>query len=399
MACSGNGTNCNLGVDLVGTGPIEYGHGYEISWSLYRSCQAFSFLFFIGGFFGNLLVIIVLLSSSVSQISTTDTLLLNLAFGDLIASVALPLKYFIELTSGLAHLGNGGCRFFALLEETTVSLSVTTLLAAVWHFGRNVFRPSVGDLSRRSLSFVVVGIWLIAAIPALPYAGSVHSIGRHCSVLWSPHIDLIYGIFLFAVQSLLPIFIFTVVFVQVGVTISQAGIIPRPAPDTQADEGISLMEEQRAANKRKCKLLLTITVAFYAIVLPYSFSQFWFYLDLGNIWGKSYALNLLLAFELVLCGKCIVNPIIYAVLFETFKDGFKRMIKANRKRYNFVHVRYNFRREPQQRHRMNGMEDGTNVYMSTTIDGMNEVDLCDNEDMYDDYEIGETDRDDVAILR
>ena len=379
MACSRNGTNCNLGVDFVGTGPIEY-DGYEISWSLYRSCQAFSFLFFTGGFFGNLLVIIVLLSSSVSQVGTTDTLLLNLAFGDLIASVALPLKYFIELTSGLAHLGNGGCRFFALLAETTVSLSVITLLAAVLHFGRNVFRPSAGDLSRRSLSFVVAGLWLIAAIPALPYAASVHSVGRHCWVLWSRHIDLIYGIFLFAIQSLLPIFIFTVIFVQVRVTISQAGIIHRPAPDTEADEDIFLMEEeQRAANKRKCRLLLTITVAFYTIVLPYSFSQLWFYLDLGNIWGKSHALNLLLAFELILCGKCIVNPIIYSVLFETFKDGFKGLLKRNSERYNFDHV-LPFRRQC-----------WIGVYMPTTTDRRNDNDMSMTMDG-----IAETDR--VTLL-
>lgn len=398
MLCIGNDTaSCKMGVF---DNEVE---GVCLGPALKSVFQVISFLFFIAGVLGNLTFVAVT-TRSYQELSSTDLFLVGLAGFDFIASIFLPLVYFLEISRVLSFSSDSACRFSELMHEVSIVLSIYVLLFTVHSFYRRVFyNPSEEHRKLRFFALFGISIFL-AALPAFPVIVDMHAHDGHCHVALDTYTSFVlYDVVIFIIQVIVPIFIFTIMFVQVGVELHTEEI---QQTDLEAD--VSLIE--RARNQRKLTLLLVVTLAFFVVFLPYMFSRLWFLLDGGETLGNDHQCYLYDIFYLVVCIKCFINPLVYLFCYEGFKENIKRVICGFRigRRYNFMHVKYHFRREQQEGiletdspmqegHMLSEMNDWQPTWNRSPSPPNPEVKLDEKEHDYD--EDDDTGEDSVAILR
>ena len=397
MLCLGNDTaSCKIGIF---DNEVE---GVCLGPALYHLFQVISFLFFIGGVLGNLIFVAVT-TRSYQELSSTDLLLVGLAGLDFIASIFLPLIYFLEISSLLSFSSDSACRFVELMHEVSIVLTIYVLLFTVHSFYRRVFYHT-SEAYRKLRFFALFGIGIfLAVVPAFPIVAGVHENHGYCHLEMGTYTSVVlYDVVIFIIQVIVPIFLFTIMFVQVGVALHTEEEIQQT--DLEAD--VSLIE--RARHQRKLTLLLAVTFTFFMVFLPYMLSRMWFLLDGGATLDNGHC-YLYDVFYLVLCIKCFINPLIYLFCYEGFRENIKRVMCGFRigRRYGFMHVKYHFRREQQEGiietdpiqegQMLNEMNDWQPTWNRSPSPPNPEVELDEKDHDYDDDD--DTGEDNVAILR
>ena len=317
--------------------------GACVSGTMLSLFQAVSFLLFLFGVLGNIAYLAVM-TRSYQELNTVDLFLVGLSALDVISSIFLPLFYFLEISDYLNNMSDNSCKFITAMYETSVVLTIYLLIFTVHAFYRNiVLGKSDGN---RKLRFTVMLVFsvLLTIIPATPLIVDTHSHDGEC------HVDnisfssaVVYDVVIFFIQVVIPVLFFTVVFTQLGLCLY------RSRESHQGDEDGNVAVIHNSANRQKLGLLLLITCTFFILFIPFVLSNLWFLLDAGRILEHRIYCHLFDIFHLIICGKCVANPVIYLAYQEGFRENLKRVICGFRigRRYNFMHIKYNFRRDTQ----------------------------------------------------
>ncbi|KAK3579238.1 hypothetical protein CHS0354_033310 [Potamilus streckersoni] len=289
-------------------------------------------LIVVVGLFGNLLVILVVLSNQQMR-NTTNVLIVSLAVADLsfiifcvpftATAYALPVWPF----------GDIWCRIVQYLLHVCAYASVYTLVLMSLDRYLAVVHPitSMSLRTVRNTYFAVVIIWIIIFLGNIPllyqytemvydYYGETRSACLNNVSFEDPHVMKIVSSCFFAFGYVLPL---TLVCLLYGLMLKRLlyGIVP----------GVSQRAESMRSKKRVTKMIVIVVVVFALCWLPiqiiFILQAFGPYSTDIHTAAAQFAANCL-----AYMNSC-VNPILYAFLSDNFRRSFKKLLCCSTGQY------------------------------------------------------------------
>ena len=360
--------NCDVG-DLSGS---------------YRSfIEATSFITFAIGVALNTGILTVSISMY-PNIDTFDALLMNLTFGELLGSFGLSFMLFVELTASIAPVGDHGCQFLTWLDLTSVTVTVTTIVALFFEFYKVVYNSARPKTMRPyKLWALILLLWIIASIPGMPYMATAKmGTDGYCHIgRWSDDAEVLFICSMIFFQVLIPLALIVYFFVR-SLLALRVDTMGGTILTDEANPG-SEATLQRGILKRKFRMIGYMALVFYMILITVSIIELSLALNLNNI--ESNFIKRARVRELaslLMCLKTVFIPLLF-VFNDKLVNRFKKICCLCRRDPDVYNsLRYD-------------------VYQQTVSEGQTEDynDRSQEEEMaLANEEFGETERDDVAIL-
>jgi len=277
--------------------------------------------FYVIGFIGNALVMRIVHKTREMH-TTTNYLLVNLAFADAITTSMSPLYFFF---SNSGHLSNGfgkfACKFLALNEIAIVVSAYTLTVLAIerYHALLKPFKTGL-RLNEDNIKKAIALIWVSSVLVNLPLFFFQEWSESHsrCTGPWGLHMTQateVYVIINAAVCTYTPL---AVMLYCYGSLINGLYFTKTVCPETDG---------QRISEKKK--LVITLILATIGFSLGYGpIAVFYTVIASGGgqrMGSKVYSVNLSVTAFLFICSLCL-NPILYAFRSTSFKEEFKRII-------------------------------------------------------------------------
>ena len=290
-----------------------------------------SALVMIASLFGNTLVICVVLQS-VRMRTVTNYLIVNMACADMLYTLVAMPPLFVMIFDGyswaMATRGRGifFCQVVNFAQYMLVPVSVLTLAAIAFDRFFAIMMPLKRIINKRVFNWILLVIWLTSIAVATPTLYSVRviesNISLSCDEDWAPAFDnetapMIYMLVLFSVMLCLPLFIITVLYT----IICRHLWFTKPPGETEREESKNLIK-RRNSRKKVVKMLLTVVVVFIISWLPLQIANFIYFFDRSvEITDQVY-----FACEFLMRASCALNPAVYAIFSENYRQGFKRVL-------------------------------------------------------------------------
>lgn len=298
----------------------------------------FSIICFLG-FFGNLLVIIVVIFNHQMR-NTTNLLILNLAFADMFfIIICVP---FTATTYALPiwPFGDAWCKIYQYILNVTAYASVYTLVLMSLDRYLAVVHPisSMTLRTDRNACIMILISWGIICLANIPiliqyssysyvYGGQSRSTCINLPMVHDPKQGkLFYGCF-FAFCYVIPL---TLVVVLYGAMLKRLlhGVVPR---GSQSGEG-------HRSKRRVTRMVVVVVVMFALAWLPF---QVIFMVQFFGTYPTSTAfIGIKIACTCFAYMNSCVNPFLYAFFSENFRKSFRKVLSFGTIRYN----RYEFER-------------------------------------------------------
>ena len=398
-----NGTNdCYFGFHTVSNPEVG-----ALTGSYKSFMEVTCFIVFALGVFFNTGILTVLISLY-PDLDTFDTLLMNLAFGELMASFGLSFMLFVELTASIAPIGDHGCKFITWLDLTSVTITIVTLVALFSDMHRTVYRPrSSAKIKAHKVWGTIFMLWIIASVPGVPYmATSKMGPDGFCRIgSWSENAEILFIACMIILQIVVPLglimFFFVRILIGLRVTTIHGGTNRARHPDDEPSSNPgSNATFQRGISRRKFTMISYIALVLFLILVMTSIIELSLALNVNNIhanWIKHARIRELAS--LLLCLKTVFTPMMF-IFYDKLKNKCKKMLCCFRRHDPDVYnsLRYDvYQQTVSERGPSNtadGVDDEGRLQQrnrSSTLDDEDELAMANEQ-------FAETDRDDVAIL-
>ncbi|XP_020916179.1 somatostatin receptor type 2 [Exaiptasia diaphana] len=276
----------------------------------------FTVVIFIFGLLGNTLVIAVL--GKKKKRSIHEMFVLNLALADgLFLLLRLPLYVYEKYLT--IYKTDAYCRIMILLHTIFYFISIFTITAMAIYRCYVIVNPYNRTKLTPKTGYRIIGfVWFASFIIVLPIAVVSVSKGTECDEKWfhSSHAD-IYTAALFVLQFLLPLSIIAVAYIKIGVF-----LVLHKAPQSSPGKN-SKREKRRKENKQVIMTLAVIVILFTICLLPGQIA--WMVDAFGS--PDREKINVVYDASIILdfIHAC-VNPVIYALLTDSYRKGYKDVI-------------------------------------------------------------------------
>lgn len=288
-------------------------------------------LVMIGSFFGNSLVICVVLQS-LRMRTVTNFLIVNMACADILYTVVAMPPLFVMIFEGYSWaMSNRGlgiffCQVVNFGQYMLVPVSVLTLAAIAFDRFFAILMPLKRIINKRVFNWIIAVIWVTSIAVATPMLFSLRVIedddgSLTCNENWAPAFDnetapKNYALVLFCVVFCLPICIITVLY---AVICRHLWYMKAPG-ETEREESKNLLK-RRNSRRKVVKMLITVVVVFIISWLPLQIATFMYFFQQAVISESLY-----FACEILMRASCAINPALYAIFSENYRQGFKRVL-------------------------------------------------------------------------
>lgn len=387
---------CNTTDCLYGFETVVNPQAGELSGGYKAFVEAFSFIIFAMGVSLNTGILTVMIATY-PNLDSFDGLLMNFTFGELLSSFGLAFVFFVEFTTSMAPIGDGGCRFLTWLDLVSVTITITTLISIAYDLHNRIYHANSRSMSRSKLFGCIFITWLLASIPGLPYMATAKMVGRFCRISsWSRDAEILYICAMIFFQIVIPVamMMFFLVRMLLALRVSLVGgsILNEESLNPGSESSF-----QRSVLKRKFRLLAILAFTFFLIIIIYSFIQLALSLNISQIETNFVKYRRIREGNtLLLCMKCVLMPMICLCFYDKLSDRIKRCFKARRNQEVYNSLRYNVYQQT--------VSEGV-TSSEATVNGNGELATTENRRSEDgdalenaNDDLYETERDDVAIL-
>ncbi|XP_077461711.1 neuromedin-K receptor-like isoform X1 [Stigmatopora argus] len=267
---------------------------------------------------GNAVVIWIILAHKRMR-TVTNYLLLNLAVCDASMAAFNTLVNFIYAAHGEWYFGGLYCRFHNLFPVTAVFASIYTMTAIAIDRYMAIIHPLKPRLSAKATVAVIMIIWSLAVVLALPlgYFATIRVLPHRtlCYVAWPRMADdpFMYHIVVTVLVYAVPLVVMAITYSTIGVTL-WGGEIPGDTSDNY--------HGQLQAKRKIVKMMMIVVVTFALCWLPYHI--YFMVMGLNKHLSKWKAIQqVYLAVLWLAMSSTMYNPIIYCCLNSKFRTGFK----------------------------------------------------------------------------
>lgn len=271
---------------------------------------------------GNLLIILAVWKKP-SLRSTTNYLLVNLAFSDIVSLCFLPIMFIernIELQEGAA--ADFLCKFLISFHITLTASFAATCILVVLSAERYqaIVNPMKTGFRLRedTVKYTVGGCWLCAILATLPLYiyGKYANNGETTSCKSNLGHDLFRWIYILNIVLffvVIPFFVITFCYFQI---VRELYFKNKVGP-------LNISAQEQTLIKRKLvKLSLSITITFVVCFFPVAIAVVLSTIDAQTLYKKVLRYASALYFFEALC-----NPFLYAYQSTNFRQAFKSLLK------------------------------------------------------------------------
>ena len=289
-------------------------------------------LVMIGSFFGNSLVICVVLQS-LRMRTVTNYLIVNMACADILYTLVATPPMFVMIFKGYSWamssrgLGIFFCQVVNFGQYTLVPVSVLTLAAIAFDRFFAILMPLKRIINKRVFNWIIAVIWVTSVAVATPFLWVLRvDEDEHgslsCNENWEPAFDnetarKNYSLILFLVMFCLPICVITVLYT----VICRHLWYMKPPGETEREESKNLLK-RRNSRRKVVKMLIVVVLVFILSWLPLQIATFMYFFQ-GDV---SVSESLYFACEILMRASCALNPAVYAIFSENYRQGFKRVL-------------------------------------------------------------------------
>lgn len=244
-------------------------------------------LVMIGSFFGNSLVICVVLQS-LRMRTVTNYLIVNMACADILYTLVATPPLFVMIFEGFSWaMSNRGlgiffCQVVNFGQYMLVPVSVLTLAAIAFDRFFAILIPLKRIINKRVFNWILAVIWVTSIAVATPMLCVLRVIEDEegsltCIENWEPAFDnetasKNYALILFSVVFCLPICVITVLYT----VICRHLWYMKPPGETEREESKNLLK-RRNSRRKVVKMLITVVVVFIVSWLPWQIATFMFF--------------------------------------------------------------------------------------------------------------------------
>ncbi|XP_073818868.1 allatostatin A receptor 2 [Musca autumnalis] len=282
----------------------------------------------VTGFFGNILVILVVLLNQQMH-STTNLLIVNLAMADLLFVVFCIPFTATDYVADTWPFGDLWCRIVQYLIVVTAFASIYTLVLMSIDRFLAVVHPIRSRMLRteKITKICILAIWGVILTISLPVAathGVVHLEGSNyslemCQFMQNSFLSLsVYQIIFFASSYLVPLMVISGLYMRMITSLWRHGTSVRMS-----------MESQRG-RKRVTRLVVVVVIAFASLWLPVQLILLLKALDIYQTTTKLTVILQIIAQTLAYTSSCI-NPVLYAFLSDNFRKAFHKAINCTKR--------------------------------------------------------------------
>ncbi|XP_061174374.1 QRFP-like peptide receptor [Saccostrea echinata] len=293
---------------------------------------------------GNMLVIWTVWKNNHMH-TVTNYYIVNLAVSDLLVSaIVTPLK-LLEFTAPCRwniFRSDGFCSFMSYFQPVFVFTSVLTLVAiSIERYYAIVHPLSAMKVNSKSRTKrIIAATWIIPAILATPYCFSrsdpftiiseLGSISRETCTDRFDELDgqtgnfrRIFFVILFIVMYFNPLTIIVVTCTKIAICLTRPFVVGNSAPCKQDPAA----RRRHEVNKRKvARMVIVVAIAFFVAWSPMYIVSVVSVLQPENFLQKSNFVFTMLSAHLFGFINSCVNPFIYTVMSEKFRQSFKRTL-------------------------------------------------------------------------
>ncbi|XP_078346199.1 QRFP-like peptide receptor [Oculina patagonica] len=291
-----------------------------------------SCIIFLGSFFGNIFVIIIVYKHRDLR-KTINYFIVNMAVSDLVSSLIVgPINITVLLTgswhwrvSGI--LGSIFCKFAYFASAVSVHVSSQSLVwIAIDRFVAVVLPIKCGLISTKTRTAAIVSTWIVAGLfnfrNLIAFGLAVQQNNTYCievsnteSVFTSQEFIAAY----FWLQAMLfgiaPLSLITILYTAIAIALKRQSKV-------LADTATNVQQHAFKKRRQAIRMSVVIIVMFYICVIPYTILHLSSYLSTSC---ATYKLPYFFA-RLMYYSSSIVNPIICLSFVESYRRGLRNIL-------------------------------------------------------------------------
>ena len=274
---------------------------------------------------GNTLVIYIVFTVSHMR-SSTNTLIANMAFADLLMTIDIPyiLKWVYVWDKWFGtFMGTVLCKCFHAAQVGSLASSVFSLVAISLDRSFAIVLPMRTIMTRNVVRFAIAMTWLGALALTVPLMVAVKNTelpGMYfsCRENWPPMSQETYHTFLFTTTYIIPMSVITIVYTMAGLRLWS-----RKLP---GHRNLMAHKKAQASSRRATAMLITVVVVFALSWFPFQA------LEMIRILNKQILDNFTIPMEVHYVipwfGYCnsAINPILYVIFSENYRREFNRIL-------------------------------------------------------------------------
>jgi len=304
----------------------------------YTSFVLFSLVLAVG-VIGNVLVLIVILTSK-SMRSSTNLFLLNLSIADLLVLVVCCPNAMIEMymRRDIWVMGKAMCLLVPFIELTVSHTSVLTILAITVERYYAVCLPLRAGLiwTKSKAGLVCLISWLLSILLTSPilaianYKDDPHN--PTCTTDVEPPWTKAFFLSIISLFFWLPLFVLVLLYTIIASHLTAGVTVTKHTGSTIGDRnGQSQGSEPAAVTRGRRQIVVmlgTVVVFFFACLLPFKVLTMWVVVSPYEIFDHiniEVYFNILYFCRLMFYINSAINPILYNTMSSRFRERFRRV--------------------------------------------------------------------------
>ena len=286
---------------------------------------------------GNSLLIAIIKRSRRMK-TITNYLIANMAVSDILITVLAVPRQITEILLGPRRwlidglLGSALCKSAYFLQDITIGVSILSLLAIAVDRYRGIVFPLRKRYTKpaKLCKIIVPTIWLISmglqAIYFYIFRLVTIDSKTYCAISWAPKLDekksqeahyIVIFVFLIAIPTCVVASLYSAIILNLN----------RSRHTRGQGSSRSMMSERLREDKKVIRIIIVILVAFIVCVMPFNLYAvlFYFVWDWKMPCGME---NFAFAAFFILYSNASINPCIYFILNDKYRQGLVSILKA-----------------------------------------------------------------------
>ena len=274
---------------------------------------------------GNTLVIYIV--CTVTQMrSSTNTLIANMAFADLLMTIDIPyiLKWVYVWNRWFGtFMGTSLCKFFHAAQVGSLAASMFSLVAISLDRSFAILLPMKKIMTRNVVRFAIAMAWLGALALMLPLMIATKNVqlegedGMICDEFWPDTMSpKVYITVLIVTAYFIPLMIISLVYSMAGLRLCSRKLPGHQNPTAH--------KKVQASSRRATTMLITVAVIFVLSWLPFQA------LEMIRIYNSTLLYEIPMNVRLVIpwFGYCnsAINPVLYVIFSGNYRREFYRIL-------------------------------------------------------------------------